>query len=126
MIGVNCRFRTGFIFQLALVCIMPANDFHQGVIGRNELCPCGSGRKFKRCCMKKQTSATSAPSFSWMDDEELHLVEPGSPPSPEQLKKMTEEYQKRIRKSPMWNEMVRDFGKVEAERLLSQCQAKIG
>ena len=22
-------------------------------IGRNELCPCGSGRKFKRCCLEK-------------------------------------------------------------------------
>jgi hypothetical protein len=61
-----------------------------------------------------------------MDDEGIHLIEPGTPPSPEQLKKMTEEYQKRIRKSSMWNEMVRDFGKEEAERLLSQCQAKIG
>jgi hypothetical protein len=95
-------------------------------VGRNELCPCGSGKKFKRCCLQKQMSATSAPSFSWMDDEGIHLLEPGTPPSPEQLKKMTEEYQKRIRKSSMWNEMVRDFGKEEAERLLSQCQAKIG
>ena len=23
-------------------------------IGRNDPCPCGSGKKFKRCCMKKQ------------------------------------------------------------------------
>jgi len=22
-------------------------------VGRNELCPCGSGKKFKRCCLKK-------------------------------------------------------------------------
>ncbi|MEM9216364.1 MAG: SEC-C metal-binding domain-containing protein [Cyanobacteria bacterium P01_F01_bin.150] len=21
-------------------------------LGRNDLCPCGSGRRFKRCCMK--------------------------------------------------------------------------
>ena len=25
---------------------------HTGKIGRNELCPCGSGRKYKRCCGK--------------------------------------------------------------------------
>jgi hypothetical protein len=24
-------------------------------VGRNDLCPCGSGRKFKNCCMKKQS-----------------------------------------------------------------------
>jgi preprotein translocase subunit SecA len=22
-------------------------------IGRNEPCPCGSGKKYKKCCMKK-------------------------------------------------------------------------
>jgi transposase-like protein len=26
-------------------------------LGRNELCACGSGRKFKRCCLGKPTSA---------------------------------------------------------------------
>lgn len=25
-------------------------------IGRNDICPCGSGRKFKRCCMAKKES----------------------------------------------------------------------
>jgi hypothetical protein len=24
-------------------------------VGRNEPCPCGSGKKFKNCCMKKQS-----------------------------------------------------------------------
>jgi uncharacterized protein YecA (UPF0149 family) len=22
-------------------------------LGRNDLCPCGSGKRFKRCCLKK-------------------------------------------------------------------------
>lgn len=26
---------------------------HQARAGRNDLCPCGSGRKFKRCCATK-------------------------------------------------------------------------
>ena len=30
-----------------------------GKIGRNEACPCGSGRKFKRCCLGKQQTASS-------------------------------------------------------------------
>ena len=25
-------------------------------VGRNELCPCGSGKKYKKCCMNKQTN----------------------------------------------------------------------
>ena len=23
------------------------------LLGRNELCPCGSGKKYKRCCLNK-------------------------------------------------------------------------
>ncbi|MFH2065984.1 MAG: type I methionyl aminopeptidase [Pseudomonadota bacterium] len=34
----------------------------QGRIGRNDLCPCGSGKKFKKCCAK-------------MDDEESEAVQ---------------------------------------------------
>ena len=30
-----------------------------GKIGRNETCPCGSGRKFKRCCLGKQQTVSS-------------------------------------------------------------------
>jgi uncharacterized protein YecA (UPF0149 family) len=25
--------------------------------GRNEPCPCGSGKKYKRCCMQKEQAA---------------------------------------------------------------------
>ena len=30
-----------------------------GKIGRNDACPCGSGRKFKRCCLGKQQEQTA-------------------------------------------------------------------
>lgn len=30
-----------------------------GKIGRNEACPCGSGRKYKRCCLGKQHQVSS-------------------------------------------------------------------
>ncbi|NLF08441.1 MAG: hypothetical protein GX594_10750 [Pirellulaceae bacterium] len=26
----------------------------QALVGRNDPCPCGSGKKFKKCCLKKQ------------------------------------------------------------------------
>lgn len=25
------------------------------LIGRNDLCPCGSGKKYKKCCMRKDS-----------------------------------------------------------------------
>ncbi len=30
-----------------------------GKIGRNDACPCGSGKKFKRCCLGKQHAVSS-------------------------------------------------------------------
>ena len=90
-------------------------------IRRNDPCPCGSGKKYKRCCMLRQTSS---PSFSWVDKDAVHFVAPGTPPSPEQLKKMTEEYQRQIRNSPIWDEMIRKFGKEKAEELLKQYRVK--
>jgi hypothetical protein len=33
---------------------MPARPSAQGKVGRNDPCPCGSGKKFKNCCLKSQ------------------------------------------------------------------------
>lgn len=32
-----------------------ATQFHRTKIGRNATCPCGSGFKFKKCCLRKAT-----------------------------------------------------------------------
>ena len=31
-----------------------ANIAHSNKVGRNDPCPCGSGKKYKNCCGKKQ------------------------------------------------------------------------
>jgi hypothetical protein len=33
-------------------------------IGRNERCPCGSGKKYKQCCLAKDEAAGSAPTVT--------------------------------------------------------------
>ena len=38
-------------------------------IGRNEPCPCGSGKKYKKCCMLGQTAAVA---FSTMDRDQAY------------------------------------------------------
>jgi len=47
--------------------------------GRNEPCPCGSGKKYKKCCAEKDDASTAAPSpvagMSW--DEYLAAGAPG-------------------------------------------------
>ena len=30
------------------------NKVNSGKIGRNDLCPCGSGKKYKKCCMNAE------------------------------------------------------------------------
>jgi hypothetical protein len=91
-------------------------------IGRNSPCSCKSGKKFKQCCLK---ATSSMPSYSWQDKEGFHLVASGHDPSSEQLEKMTEEYQNKIRNSPIWNQMVKKYGKEKAEELLKQCRAEL-
>ncbi len=55
----------------------------------------------------------------------MHAILPGTPDA-DTFERMTELYQQNIRNSPMWDEMVREFGIEKAERLLKQCRAQPG
>ena len=92
-------------------------------ISRNDPCPCGSGKKYKKCCQKKTPS--SLPTYSWMEKDGFHSLIPGTPPSSEQLENMTKVYQKNIRNSPIWDEIVKQYGKEKAEKLLKEFRVKI-
>jgi len=35
----------------------PAQQDNEPKVGRNEPCPCGSGRKYKKCCYKEEETA---------------------------------------------------------------------
>jgi len=65
------------------------------------------------------------PIGSWIEEDGLHCITPDSPSSPEQLEKMNKEYQKQIQNSPLWNEMVKQFGENKAEELLKEFQVKL-
>ena len=58
-------------------------------LGRNEPCPCGSGKKYKHCCWNK--------SFEWAVDEEGN-VKKQIPINPE-LKKMYDREAEEFRKT---------------------------
>jgi hypothetical protein len=58
----------------------------------------------------------------WMDQQGLHALLPRG----HTYERLTEQYQQSIRNSPMWDEMVREFGLQKAEQLLKQCRAKPG
>lgn len=61
----------------------------------------------------------------WLDQQGMHAIVPGTP-DPDTFERMTELYQQQIRNSPMWDEMVRQFGPEKAEVLLRQCRAEPG
>ncbi len=46
-----------------------------------------------------------------IDDEGMHLIGKGAPPTPEEQEVMTKEYQKNIKEHPMWEMMVKEYGK---------------
>jgi hypothetical protein len=68
---------------------------------------------------------TGEPVPMWMDEQGVHALLPGSPEA-DTYERLTEQYKQNIRNSPMWDEMVRQFGLEKAEQLLKQCRAKPG
>ena len=93
-------------------------------ISRNAPCPCGSGKKYKQCCLQhlEEPRKVNEP---WMDEEGIHFVDKGSLPSPEELERMTIEYQKNIKKSHVWKIMVEEYGLEKAEIMLKEFQVQV-
>jgi D-mannonate dehydratase len=83
-------------------------------------------KKIRKQKNKKATINLSTPENTWVDDEGLHYIGIGSTPNDEELEMMTKEYQQRIKKSLLWKQMVRQFGKTKAEEMLKEFQVKPG
>lgn len=64
-------------------------------------------------------------STTWMEDDGVHAIIPGEKPTDAQLAEMTKEYQRQIRKSPLFKDWVARFGKKEAIKLLKECRAEL-
>jgi hypothetical protein len=61
---------------------------------------------------------------AWMENDGLHLMGPGPSLSREALEEATKAYQENIRNSPLWEQMVKELGEEQAEKLLSQCRVE--
>jgi len=61
---------------------------------------------------------------SWLEEDGLHFMMPGTAPGVAELADLTQRYQENIRKSPQWEEIVQRFGQDEAERLLRECRVE--
>ena len=79
----------------------------------------------KKRRVKKRERQSRARAIPWLGSDGLHALMPGNAPSPETLDEMTGSYQQKIRESPLWEEMVRECGEKEAERLLREFRVEI-
>jgi hypothetical protein len=62
----------------------------------------------------------------WMEaDGSMHAILPGEAPDETQLEHLSRSYQESIRNSPLWTDMVKEFGEAKAEKLLAQCRAEV-
>ncbi len=72
----------------------------------------------------KTCSALVAPVWTEADGS-LHAILPGDTPDEAQLARLSKSYQESIRNSPMWTDMVKEFGEAKAKKLLAQCRAEV-
>jgi hypothetical protein len=66
------------------------------------------------------------PPPAWLQEDGLRALLPGRPPDPQTLEAMTCRYQEQIRNSPVWDELVREFGAQRAEVLLRDFRVELG
>ncbi len=62
---------------------------------------------------------------SWMERDGMHALLPGEKPSELQLQKMTAAYQRELRKSPLFKQWVKQYGKQKAIDMLKECRAEL-
>ena len=63
--------------------------------------------------------------MTWMEGDGLHALVPGKKPSAEQIQKITETYQRELRKSPLFGQWVKQYGKHKAIEMLKECRYEV-
>jgi hypothetical protein len=82
------------------------------------------GRK-SRAKRERRRRTPVVPVPTWAAEDGVHALVPGTRPSAAELEEMTRRYQERIRHSPLWRQMVKEYGKEKAEELLRQFRAEV-
>ena len=79
----------------------------------------------KRRKVKTRDPQCRARAIPRLGSDGLHALVPGNAPSPKMLDEMTRVYQQKVLESPLWDEMVKEFGEEEAERILKAFRVEI-
>jgi len=76
------------------------------------------GRR-ERAKRERKRNLDSAGVVTWLEGDGVHALLPADA-SHATLKEMTKRYQEDIRRSPLWDLMVKEYGEEEAARLLQE------
>ena len=61
---------------------------------------------------------------AWLADNAFHMLLPGIP-TPKLLEELSRDFQEQRRRSPLWNELIEEYGQEHAEQILQQCRAQL-
>jgi len=81
------------------------------------------GKKSRLQKLRHEVPADSP--LMWPVDDGIQALVPGRAPSSEELAAMSAAYQERVRKSPLWGLMVKEFGEQKAAEMLKEFKAKL-
>lgn len=69
--------------------------------------------------------SAETPVVVWADQQGLHTVTVGLPPTEELREEFNRRFQENLRRSPLWQELLRHYGATEAEQIIHKCRARL-
>jgi hypothetical protein len=82
------------------------------------------GKKSRLKKLRREGVTADGP-LMWGSEEGLHALGVDPPPTASEVAAMAAAYQDRIRKSPLWDQMVREFGEQKATEMLKEFTVRI-
>jgi hypothetical protein len=82
------------------------------------------GKKSRLKRLRRERIIADGP-VMWGSEEGVHALGVGPPPTALEIAAKTADYQERIRKSPLWDQMVKEFGEQKATELLKEFTVRI-
>ena len=73
----------------------------------------------------KKVKTNSLSSSPWLSEDGIHMMMPSKDMSKDQIEALTLKYQENIRKSEIWGQLVQQYGKDEAEKLLKEFRVEM-
>jgi hypothetical protein len=86
---------------------------------RADIMSCSDGQESRLKKQRREAEGADGPQ-TWMDDAGIHSIVAVPPPTVTEEAVMTAAYQERIRKSPLWDQMVREYGAAKAAEMLKE------